>query len=48
MNNAPVTYFSSTNDLPNAVPSQFIYSSTNRSLFFRTATTNLPPMWQRA
>jgi len=42
-NCSPVTFISPTNDLPNAVPSQFIYPSTNRSLFFRTATTNLPP-----
>jgi hypothetical protein len=43
-NCSPVTFISPTNDLPNAQPSQFVYPSTNRSLFFRTATTNLPPM----
>ena len=43
-NCSPVIFISPTNDLPNAVPSQFVYPSTNRSLFFRTATTNLPPM----
>ena len=43
-NCSPVTFISPTNDLPNALPSQFVYPSTNRSLFFRTATTNLPPM----
>ncbi len=43
-NCSPVTFISPTNAWPGAVPNQFIYSSTNRSLFFRTATTNLPPM----
>src|SRR5208282_168063 len=42
--NSPVTFISPTNDLPGAQPSRFVYPSTNRSLFFRTATTNLPPM----
>jgi hypothetical protein len=42
-NCSPVTFISPTNDLPGAVSSQFVYPSTNRSLFFRTATTNLPP-----
>ena len=43
-NCGPVTFISPTNALPGALPSQFIYPTTNRSLFFRTATTNLPPM----
>jgi len=43
-NCSPVTFISPTNDLPGALPSQFVYPVTNRSLFFRTATTNLPPM----
>ena len=42
-NCSPVTFISPTNDLPGAPPSQFVYPATNRSLFFRTATTNLPP-----
>jgi hypothetical protein len=43
-NCGPVTFISPTNDLPGALPSQFVYPATSRSLFFRTATTNLPPM----
>ncbi len=43
-NCGPVIFISPTNDLPGAQPSQFFYPATNRSLFFRTATTNLPPM----
>jgi hypothetical protein len=42
-NCSPVTFISPTNDLPHALPSRFVYPSTNRSLFFRTAATNLPP-----
>jgi hypothetical protein len=43
-NCSPVTFISPTNDLLGAQPSQFVYPVTNRSLFFRTAMTNLPPM----
>jgi hypothetical protein len=43
-NCSPVTFISPTNDLPGALPSRFVYPVTNRALFFRTATTNLPPM----
>jgi hypothetical protein len=42
-NCSPITFISPTNDLPHALPSRFVYPSTNRSLFFRTAATNLPP-----
>jgi len=42
-NCSPVTFISPTNDSPNALPAKFVYPSTNRSLFFRTATTNSPP-----
>jgi hypothetical protein len=42
-NCSPVTFISPTNDLPGALPSQFVYPANNRLLFFRLATTNLPP-----
>ena len=41
-NCSPVT-FVPTNAPPNLVPAVFVYPFTNRSLFFRTVTTNVPP-----
>ena len=42
-NCSPVTFFSPTNNFPNAPPATFNYPATNSPLFFRTVTTNLPP-----
>jgi hypothetical protein len=42
--NCSAITFVPTNAPPNLAPAVFAYPATNRSLFFRTATTNLPPM----